>query len=62
MLYARLDEIEKMQHARMITNEKLVQKAVKAQQIRNQLVKDVSFQEDQWVLVRTESRNKFEGR
>jgi hypothetical protein len=46
----------------MIANEKLVQKAVKAQQIRNRLVKDVGFQEDQWVLVRAESRNKFEGR
>jgi hypothetical protein len=62
MLQASLDRIEKMQHARMNANKKLVDKAIKAKQVRNQLVKEVGFREDQWVLVRAESRNKFEGR
>ena len=38
MLQARLDDIEKMQHARMIANERLVDKAIKTQQIRNQVI------------------------
>ena len=62
MLQANLERIEKIKHARMIANEKLVEKAIKTQQIRNQLVKDVGFRENQWVLVRAENRNKFEGR
>ena len=44
--------------------ERLVEKAEKAKLIPNELVTSTctSFREDQWVLVRGESRNKFEGR
>ena len=62
MVQESLNRIENMQHARMIANKKLVEKAIKAKEVRNQLVKEVGFREDQWVLVRAESRNKFEGR
>jgi hypothetical protein len=62
MLQASLERIEKLQHARMIANKRLVEKAIKAKQVRNQLVKNVGFREDQWVLVRAKSRNKFKGR
>jgi hypothetical protein len=51
-----------MQHARMIANKKLVEKAVKARQLREDSVKLASFCEVDWVLVRVENRQKFEGR
>lgn len=57
-----LDRIEQMQHARMIANRKLVEKAVKARQLREDSVKLASFHEGDWVLVRAENRQKFEGR
>jgi hypothetical protein len=57
-----LDRIKTLQHARVLANQKLVEKAIKAGQIRNQSVKTVGFHEGEWVLVRAESRNKFEGR
>jgi len=50
-----------MQHARIIANKALVDKAIKTQMIRNKLVKNIGFREKQWVLVRAEARNKFEG-
>jgi len=57
-----IERVRKMQHARVAANELLVEKAVKAQKIRNERVKDSSFHEGDWVLVRAESRNKFEAR
>jgi hypothetical protein len=51
-----------MQHARMIANKKLVEKAVKARQLREDSVKLASFRKGDWVLVRAENRQKFEGR
>jgi hypothetical protein len=59
---ANFDRIAEMQHARIVANKALVDKAIKAQLIRNESVKDVGFREGQWVLVRAEARNKFEGR
>jgi hypothetical protein len=59
---ANFDRITEMQHARIVANKALVDKAIKAQLIRNESVKDVGFREGQWVLVRAEARNKFEGR
>jgi transposase InsO family protein len=61
-LEANLERIEKMQHARMIANRKLVEKAVKARQVREDSVKLASFRKGDWVLVRAENRQKFEGR
>jgi hypothetical protein len=40
-----LDRIKTLQHARMLANQKLVEKAIKAGQIRNQSVKTVGFHE-----------------
>ena len=54
--------IENLQHARMIANQRLVEKAIKAQKMREENVKISSFSESDWVLVRAEARNKFEGR
>jgi hypothetical protein len=51
-----------MQYARMIANKKFVEKAVKARQFREDSVKLVSFRKGDWVLVRAENRQKFEGR
>jgi hypothetical protein len=56
------DRIEQMQHARMVANQRLVDKAIAAGKIRLQAVKESPFKEGDWVLVRAESRNKFEGR
>jgi hypothetical protein len=46
----------------MVVNKKLVEKAVKARQLREDFVKLVSFRKGDWVLVRAEARQKFEGR
>ena len=51
-----------MQHARMVANKKLVEKAVKARQLREDSVKLASLRKGDWVLVRAENRQKFEGR
>jgi hypothetical protein len=61
-LQANLDRIEKMQYARMIANKKLVEKTIKARQLREDSVKLASFRKGDWVLVRTENRQKFKGR
>jgi hypothetical protein len=57
-----LARIEKMEHARMTANKRLVERAIKANKIRQELVKGSSFKEGEYVLVRAEARNKFEGR
>lgn len=62
VIQANLERIEKMQHARMVANKKLVEKAVKARQLREDSVKLASFRKGDWVLVRAEARQKFEGR
>ena len=54
--------LERLQHARMAANQKLVERAIKAQKLRAAFVKESPFKEGDWVLVRAESRNKFEGR
>ena len=46
----------------MITNQKLVKRAITARKERLQLVKESPFKEGDQVLVRAEARNKFEGR
>lgn len=56
------DRIERMQHARMIANQKLVEKAIRAKKIRNDRVQLPTLKKGEWVLMRAESRNKFEGR
>ena len=56
------DRIERMQHARMVANQKLVNRAIAAGKMRLQAVTESSFKEGDWVLVRAEARNKFEGR
>jgi Reverse transcriptase (RNA-dependent DNA polymerase)/RNase H-like domain found in reverse transcriptase/Retroviral aspartyl protease/Integrase core domain/Integrase zinc binding domain len=56
------DRIEKMKHARLIANETLVMRAVAAKKIRDEKVRISNFAEGDWVLVRAEARNKFEGR
>jgi hypothetical protein len=61
-LQNNLERIEKMQHARMVANRKLVEKAIKARQLREDSVKLASFRKGDWVLVRAENRQKFEGR
>jgi len=61
-MQANLDRIEKMQHARMVANRKLVEKAIRARQLREDSVKLASFRNGDWVLVRAENRQKFEGR
>jgi hypothetical protein len=57
-----LRRIETLQHARMQANRQLIERAVAAQKVRAQLVKETPFVAGQWVLVRAEARNKFEGR
>jgi transposase InsO family protein len=61
-MQANLDRIEQMQHARMVANKKLVEKAIKARQLREDSVKLAGFKNGDWVLVRAENRQKFEGR
>ena len=51
-----------MQHARMIANTKLVEKAIKARKIRADRVKHSPFEVNDWVLVRAKARAKFEAR
>ena len=48
--------------ARSRANELLLNRAIRAQRIRDTLVTRYPFKEGQWVLVRNESRQKFEGR
>jgi len=57
-----LERIEQMQHARMVANERLIQKAIKAQKIRADTVKHSPFVVNEWVLVRAEARAKFEAK
>ena len=57
-----LGRLEKLQHARMIANRKLVERAIKAGQLRNDKVIVDKFEKGDYVLVRAETRNKFEGR
>ena len=54
--------IRSMQHARLVANRRLVERAIEAQKIPKQPVRPTSFMEGDWVLVRAEARNKFEGR
>ena len=57
-----LQRIEVLQHARMQANRRLIDRAIAAGKVRKELVKESSLSIDQWVLVRAEERNKFEGR
>ena len=57
-----LERVKTLQHARLIANKRLVERAIEAQKIPKKLVRPTPFIEDDWVLVRAESRNKFEGR
>lgn len=59
---ALLERVQRLQHARLQANEALVQEALRAQKIRTYNVSQESFKVGDWVLVRAESRNKFEGR
>ena len=57
-----LQRIEVLHHARMQANRRLIDRAIAAGKVRKELVKESSLSIDQWVLVRAEERNKFEGR
>ena len=57
-----LARINTLQYSRIEANRRLIDRAIAAQRVRKDLVKDVPFKENQWVLVRAEARHKFEGR
>jgi transposase InsO family protein len=59
---ALLRRINSMQHARVVANKELVKRALAVMKIKRDIVKVVRFTEGDWVLVRAENRNKFEGR
>lgn len=57
-----LERIKTLQHARLVANQRLVNRAITARKLRQDAVTETSFSEGDWVLVRAEGRNKFEGR
>lgn len=57
-----LRRIETLQHTRIQANRRLIDRAVASNRIRQHLVRESPLTEGQWVLVRAEARNKFEGR
>ena len=57
-----LTRVKRLQHARMVANERLVKRAIEVQKMKSERVKPTSYIEGDWVLVRAEARYKFEGR
>lgn len=57
-----LVRVKKMLHARTFANRALVHKAISAMKAKRDIVDVEPFSNGDWVLVRAENRNKFEGR
>ncbi|KAL1954575.1 hypothetical protein VTO42DRAFT_1051 [Malbranchea cinnamomea] len=56
------DRIRRVNHARALANELLLNRAIRTKHIRDQLVKETRFEPGTWVLVRNEGPEKFQPR
>ncbi|OQD73316.1 hypothetical protein PENANT_c212G08917, partial [Penicillium antarcticum] len=58
----RDEQLRSLTHARSKANELLLNRAINTKRIKDDLVTKTSFEKDDWVLIRNESKQKFESR